>query len=97
LPHGRMQFGRLLVLGSLVVLGLCYAGVLFLPELCIENLLGNLIADPSLTGCTEIWRFTLEHLSERPIVGFGFQTAAVRGGHGVIGRVNSRHLAILCS
>lgn len=39
----------------------------------IEQLVGQLISDPSFTGRDEIWRFALDHIAQRPILGFGFQ------------------------
>jgi O-antigen ligase len=39
----------------------------------IHTLVGRLISDPSFTGRDEIWRFALDHIAERPIIGFGFQ------------------------
>jgi len=39
----------------------------------IEALVNELMTDPSFTGRNEIWRFALDHIAQRPIVGFGFQ------------------------
>jgi O-antigen ligase len=39
----------------------------------VQTLVGRLISDPSFTGRDEIWRFALDHIAERPVVGFGFQ------------------------
>jgi O-antigen ligase len=39
----------------------------------IEALVGDVASDPSFTGRNEIWRFALDHIAERPILGFGFQ------------------------
>jgi O-antigen ligase len=39
----------------------------------IHALVGAWLSDPTFTGREEIWRFTLDHISERPVVGFGFQ------------------------
>ena len=39
-----------------------------------ENaLLSKLMSDPTFTGRTGIWEFTLEHIAQRPLVGFGYQ------------------------
>jgi O-antigen ligase len=39
----------------------------------IHALVSRLISDPSFTGRDDIWRFALDHIAERPLVGFGFQ------------------------
>jgi O-antigen ligase len=39
----------------------------------VEQLVHGLLSDPSFTGRDEIWRFALDHIAERPILGFGFQ------------------------
>ena len=39
-PQGRDHFSRLLAVGALIVLLLCYAGVIFLPELSIHHGIG---------------------------------------------------------
>jgi O-antigen ligase len=39
----------------------------------IHALVGAWLSDPTFTGREEIWRFTLDHIAERPVFGFGFQ------------------------
>lgn len=39
----------------------------------IHGLVDKLISDPSFTGRGEIWRFALDHIAERPVIGFGYQ------------------------
>jgi O-antigen ligase len=39
----------------------------------VSGLVGKLMSDPTFTGRTDIWRFTLDHIAQRPLVGFGFQ------------------------
>jgi O-antigen ligase len=39
----------------------------------IHALVGGWLSDPTFTGRDEIWRFTLDHIAERPVAGFGFQ------------------------
>jgi O-antigen ligase len=56
LPLGRDHFSRLLAAGSLIVLALCYFGVLFLPQLSIHQL--SDVAEPDLAGN---WRGFLSH------------------------------------
>jgi O-antigen ligase len=56
LPQDRTHFARLLTIGALVVLVLCYAGVIFAPELSIHQ--NNDIAEPQLAGN---WRGFFAH------------------------------------
>jgi O-antigen ligase len=44
--------------------------VMFSP---IEALVNNLASDPTFTGRSEIWTFALDHIAQRPALGFGFQ------------------------
>jgi O-antigen ligase len=39
----------------------------------VNALVGKLMSDPTFTGRNDIWRFTLDHIAQRPIVGFGYQ------------------------
>jgi O-antigen ligase len=39
----------------------------------IRALVGAWISDPTFTGRDEIWTFALDHIAQRPVVGFGFQ------------------------
>jgi O-antigen ligase len=39
----------------------------------IHALVGKLLSDPTFTGRNDIWEFTLAHIAQRPIVGFGYQ------------------------
>jgi O-antigen ligase len=39
----------------------------------IGSMVGALLSDPTFTGREDIWRFTLDKIAERPILGFGFQ------------------------
>jgi O-antigen ligase len=56
LPHDRDQFSRWLAAGSLIVLAICYAGVIFLPELSIHQRTD--LAEPELAGN---WRGFFTH------------------------------------
>jgi O-antigen ligase len=56
LPQDRTHFARLLTIGAFVVLVLCYAGVIFAPELSIHQ--ANDIAEPQLAGN---WRGFFAH------------------------------------
>jgi O-antigen ligase len=39
----------------------------------VYGVVSKLLSDPTFTGRSEIWRFALDHIAERPIVGFGYQ------------------------
>jgi O-antigen ligase len=39
----------------------------------INPLLNKLMSDPTFTGRTDIWEFTLNHIAQRPLIGFGYQ------------------------
>jgi O-antigen ligase len=56
LPQDRDHFARLLAAGALIVLALCYAGVIFLPELSIHQ--SKDLAEPELAGN---WRGFFQH------------------------------------
>src|SRR5882757_8637122 len=56
LPQDRDHFSRLLALGALTVLVLCYAGVIFLPEHSIHH--STDLAEPELAGN---WRGFFTH------------------------------------
>jgi hypothetical protein len=55
-PRGRDHFSRLLAVGALIVLLLCYAGIIFLPELSIHQ--STDLAEPDLAGD---WRGLFTH------------------------------------
>jgi O-antigen ligase len=56
LPQDRTHLARLLTIGAFIVLFLCYAGVIFAPELSIHQ--ANDIAEPQLAGN---WRGFFAH------------------------------------
>ncbi|MBV9558435.1 MAG: O-antigen ligase family protein, partial [Pseudolabrys sp.] len=39
----------------------------------VNGLVSKLLADPTFTGRNDIWEFTLQHIAQRPIFGFGYQ------------------------
>jgi len=55
-PQDREHFGRLLAVGALIVLFLCYVGVVFLPDLSIHQ--STDLAEPDLAGN---WRGFFHH------------------------------------
>jgi hypothetical protein len=56
LPQGRDHFSRLLAVGALIVLVVCYFGVIFLPELSIHQ-----AADPAEPDLAGNWRGFFSH------------------------------------
>jgi O-antigen ligase len=56
LPQDRQHFARLLAVGAVIVLLLCYAGVIFVPELSIHQ--ARDVAEPALAGN---WRGFFAH------------------------------------
>src|SRR5262249_43289341 len=56
LPQDRSHFARLLAVGALAVLAVCYAGVAFAPELSIHQ--ATDLAEPELAGN---WRGFFSH------------------------------------
>jgi O-antigen ligase len=58
-------------IGMPVIIGVLTIGSVTLHP--VEQLVHGLLSDPSFTGRDEIWRFALDHIAERPILGFGFQ------------------------
>ena len=66
LPRGRGEMGGLLTAAAAIPLGLCYFGVLFLPDLSIHSLADSL--EPDLAGD---WRGVFSHKNvASPVVGF---------------------------
>ncbi|MBR1155807.1 O-antigen ligase family protein [Bradyrhizobium sp. JYMT SZCCT0428] len=39
----------------------------------VNTLVEELMPDPTFTGRVDIWQFTLDHIAQHPIAGFGFQ------------------------
>src|SRR5262245_5425954 len=61
----------ILAAGLPITIGILTIGsVMFEP---IQALVGRLLSDPSFTGRDVIWRFAVDHIAQRPLVGFGFQ------------------------
>src|SRR5205085_11553451 len=61
----------LLALSLPLVINLVAVGSVSLDS--IGSLVGSFVSDPTFTGRDVIWRFTLDHIAQRPILGFGFQ------------------------
>jgi O-antigen ligase len=66
----RPAVGIALALLPVVVFNLFSIGSIYLKP--VRDLLGDILSDPTFTGRTDIWKFALEHLAQRPITGYGF-------------------------
>jgi len=61
-----------LVLGAPFMITLLSVGsVMFSP---IKALVSAVLPDPTFTGRDEIWEFALDHIAQRPLFGFGFES-----------------------
>ncbi len=72
-PRVRSAFIALaLILGFPLALNLASVGsVMFGP---IHDLLTHVMSDPTFTGRNVIWSFALDHVAQRPLFGFGFES-----------------------
>ncbi|MGH8733945.1 MAG: O-antigen ligase family protein, partial [Burkholderiales bacterium] len=61
----------MLVVGTPLAINLLTIGTVSFPA--VEEFLAGFMSDTSYTGRDEIWEFTLSHIAQRPITGFGFQ------------------------
>jgi len=79
---GLRALRPMIVLTSLVLLNLATVGSVQFPA--VKAVDSALLPDSSFTGRNEIWRFALDNLGQRPVLGFGFGafwgTAGVRHG-----------------
>ncbi len=64
--------GIALTLATIAGLNLVAIGSMYSPSL--HGLLQALYIDPTFTGRTDIWRFVIAHIAERPFTGYGFST-----------------------
>jgi O-antigen ligase len=70
--HLRNPLGKLIVLISVpAIIGVLTIGSVQFAA--VDTLVGELLSDPSFTGRNDIWQFTLNHIAQRPIIGFGYQ------------------------
>lgn len=68
----RSKAAKLIVLiGVPAVIGVLTIGSVQFSA--VNTLVGELMPDPTFTGRTDIWQFSLDHIAQHPIVGFGFQ------------------------
>jgi O-antigen ligase len=62
----------LLVVGVPLVLNVLGVGSVMLGP--VHDLIAHLMSDPTYTGRNEIWRFALDHVGQRPLFGFGYES-----------------------
>jgi O-antigen ligase len=72
-PRARSRFVAFaLVLGTPFLITLLSVGsVMFAP---VKALVSAVLPDPTFTGRDEIWRFAIDHIAQRPLFGFGFES-----------------------
>ncbi len=69
--HCRRRFvGIAVALTFVAVISVFSLGSIYFES--IGNLLGAILPDASFTGRTDIWRFALAHVAQRPLTGYGF-------------------------
>jgi O-antigen ligase len=61
----------MLAAGVPIIIGILTIGSVTLAP--VETLVGSLLSDPTFTGRNDIWRFAVDHIAQRPLLGFGFQ------------------------
>ena len=66
----RPAAGVVVALAILAAINLFSIGSIFFAS--IGDVLGAILPDPSFTGRTDIWKFALQQVAERPITGYGF-------------------------
>lgn len=69
----RNPLGALaLIVGPPILLNLAGVGsVIFAP---IHSLIAHIMSDPTFTGRDVIWSFAVDHVAQRPLFGFGFES-----------------------
>jgi O-antigen ligase len=68
----RPAAGIVLALAVLLGLNVLSIGSLYFPP--VQDLVDAVMPDPTFTGRTDIWKFALDHVAQRPITGYGFAT-----------------------
>lgn len=64
--------GITVALGLLVALNLLSIGSIYIAP--IRAVVDAVMPDATFTGRTEIWKFAIDHIAQRPITGYGFAT-----------------------
>jgi O-antigen ligase len=68
----RPATGIAIALSGVALFNIVSIGSIYFEPL--RNFLGLVLPDATFTGRTEIWEFVLDHIRDRPIVGYGFST-----------------------
>lgn len=66
----RPSVGIALALSPVVIFNLFSMGSIYIEP--IHNLLADILPDATFTGRTDVWQFALQHLAQRPLLGYGF-------------------------
>jgi O-antigen ligase len=73
MPRVRSRvLGIAVALSGIALFNLISLGSLYFEPL--RNFLDLVLADATFTGRTDVWQFVLDHIKERPILGYGFWT-----------------------
>jgi O-antigen ligase len=64
--------GVAVALSLVVVLNLLSIGSIYIAPM--RAVVGAIMPDATFTGRTEIWKFAIDHVAQRPITGYGFAT-----------------------
>lgn len=68
----RPATGIALALSVVLGLNIVSVGSIYLPP--VQAALDALLHDPTFTGRSDIWKFAVDHVMQRPITGYGFAT-----------------------
>jgi O-antigen ligase len=66
----RPATGLAVVLSVLIGLNLISIGSIYIAP--VHTLVDAIMSDPTFTGRSDIWKFAIDHVAQRPITGYGF-------------------------
>jgi O-antigen ligase len=72
IAHVRPAVGIAIALAVVVGLNLLSIGSIYFAP--VRTVVDAIMSDPTFTGRTDIWKFALDHVAQRPITGYGFST-----------------------
>jgi O-antigen ligase len=72
IAHVRPAVGIAIALAGVVGLNLLSIGSIYFAP--VRTVVDAIMSDPTFTGRTDIWKFALDHVAQRPITGYGFST-----------------------
>ena len=64
--------GIAIALAMVIGLNLASVGSIYFPP--VRAVVDTVLSDPTFTGRTDIWKFAVDHVAQRPITGYGFAT-----------------------